>query len=59
MILNITSIDVDHSFSIDTMSVAKDALPGVHNFIWFNATQTGFFKDDIGARSSAVSVTPT
>jgi cytochrome c oxidase subunit 2 len=47
VILNITSIDVDHSFSIDSLSVAKDALPGEHNFVWFNATQTGFFKDDI------------
>ncbi len=47
VILNITSIDVDHSFSIDSLNVAKDALPGVHNFVWFNATQTGFFKDDI------------
>ncbi len=47
VILNITSIDVDHSFSIDSLDVAKDALPGVHNFLWFNATQTGFYKDDI------------
>ncbi len=47
VILNITSIDVDHSFSIDSLNVAKDALPGVHNFLWFNATQVGFFKDDI------------
>jgi len=47
VILNITSVDVDHSFSIDSLSVAKDALPGEHNFVWFNATQTGFFKDDI------------
>ncbi|MDG6926223.1 MAG: cupredoxin domain-containing protein [Nitrososphaerota archaeon] len=47
VILNITSIDVDHSFSILSLNVAKDALPGIHNFVWFNATQTGFFKDDI------------
>ena len=47
IILNITSIDVDHAFSIQSLSVAKDALPGTHNFIWFNATQIGFFKDDI------------
>lgn len=47
IILNITSIDVDHAFSIQSLSIAKDALPGEHNFVWFNATQTGFFKDDI------------
>ena len=45
--LNITSIDVDHSFSIQTMDVAKDALPGRYNTLWFNATQTGAFVDDI------------
>jgi cytochrome c oxidase subunit 2 len=47
VILNISSIDVDHAFSIISLDVAKDALPGIHNFVWFNATQTGFFKDDI------------
>ena len=47
VILNITSIDVDHAFTIVSLSIAKDALPGEHNFVWFNATQTGFFKDDI------------
>jgi cytochrome c oxidase subunit II len=47
VILNITSIDVDHSFSIESLSVAKDAIPGEHNFVWFNATQTGFIQNDI------------
>lgn len=47
VILNITSIDVDHSFSIGSLSVAKDAIPGEHNFLWFNATQTGLFVNDI------------
>lgn len=47
VILNLTAKDVDHSFSIDSLSVAKDAIPGQHNFVWFNATQTGQFPDDI------------
>jgi cytochrome c oxidase subunit II len=45
--LNITSVDVDHSFSIQTMDVAKDALPGVYSTVWFNATNTGTFVNDI------------
>ncbi len=45
--MNITSVDVDHSFSIQTMYVAKDALPGEYNTVWFNATNTGTFVNDI------------
>ncbi len=45
--LNLTSVDVDHSFSLATMDVAKDALPGQYNTLWFNATQTGTFINDI------------
>ncbi|MDA4122920.1 MAG: cupredoxin domain-containing protein [Thaumarchaeota archaeon] len=45
--LNITSVDVDHSFSIQTMDVAKDALPGVYSTVWFNATNTGVFVNAI------------
>jgi len=41
IILNITSVDVDHSFSIPSLSVAKDAIPGEYNFLWFNATNIG------------------
>jgi cytochrome c oxidase subunit 2 len=47
VILNITSVDVDHSFSIQMLSVAKDALPGQYNILWFNATSTGNFVDAI------------
>jgi cytochrome c oxidase subunit 2 len=50
VILNITSLDVDHSFAIDSLSVGKDAIPGEHNFVWFNATQTGTFINDIRCR---------
>jgi len=41
IVLNITSVDVDHSFTIPSLSVAKDAIPGQHNFLWFNATTLG------------------
>lgn len=43
IILNITSIDVFHSFTIPSLSVAKDAIPGHYNTLWFNATQTGSY----------------
>ncbi len=41
IVLNITSVDVDHSFTIPSLSVAKDAIPGQYNFLWFNATTLG------------------
>jgi cytochrome c oxidase subunit 2 len=41
IVLNITSVDVDHSFTIPSLSVAKDAIPGEHSFLWFNATTVG------------------
>jgi cytochrome c oxidase subunit II len=47
IILNMTSDDVDHSFSIPSLSVAKDAIPGEHNFLWFNATSVGKVVDGI------------
>jgi cytochrome c oxidase subunit II len=47
VILNITSSDVDHSLFIPSLSVAKDAIPGQYNYVWFNATQTGVWVDGI------------
>jgi cytochrome c oxidase subunit 2 len=47
IILNITSVDVDHSLNIASLSVAKDAIPGQYNFLWFNATNIGLFVNDI------------
>jgi cytochrome c oxidase subunit 2 len=41
IILNVTSIDVVHSFAIPALSIAKDAVPGHYNILWFNATQLG------------------
>lgn len=44
IILNVTSIDVVHSFAIPALSVAKDAVPGHYNTLWFNATQLGSYE---------------
>ena len=41
ILLNVTSIDVAHSFTIPSLSIAKDAVPGHFNTLWFNATQLG------------------
>jgi cytochrome c oxidase subunit II len=43
VLLNVTSEDVVHSFAIPSLSVAKDAVPGHYNTIWFNATQVGSY----------------
>jgi len=37
ILLNITSRDVFHSFSIPELSVARDAIPGHYNALWFIA----------------------
>lgn len=37
VILNITSTDVAHSFGITGLDVAKDAIPGRYNALWFKA----------------------
>lgn len=37
VILNITSTDVAHSFSISDLRVAVDAIPGRYNTLWFGA----------------------
>jgi cytochrome c oxidase subunit 2 len=35
VILNITSVDVAHSFTITNLDVGKDAIPGRFNSLWF------------------------
>jgi cytochrome c oxidase subunit II len=44
VILNITSQDVVHSFTIPALSVAKDAVPDRFNTLWLNATQLGSYR---------------
>ena len=43
IVLNVTSDDVAHSFTIPSLSIAKDAVPGHFNALWFNATQLGSY----------------
>ncbi len=47
VVLNITSKDVFHSFGLPMMAVKEDAIPGKTNFLWFNATQAGFYLDAV------------
>lgn len=37
IIMNITSVDVFHSFSIPALRVKADAIPGKSNALWFSA----------------------
>jgi cytochrome c oxidase subunit II len=39
IIMNITSIDVFHSFKIPQLKVGADAIPGRYNVVWFTATE--------------------
>ncbi len=41
VILNITSIDVFHSFGIPDLRVKADAIPGKFNLAWFEITKAG------------------
>jgi cytochrome c oxidase subunit 2 len=41
IILNVTSIDVTHSFAVDNLRVAVDAIPGRYNILWFSSPETG------------------
>jgi len=43
VVLNVTSDDVAHSFTIPSLSIAKDAVPGHFNALWFNATGLGSY----------------
>ncbi len=47
VILNMTSVDVTHSFSLPALDVAKDVQPRFYTQLWFNATNTGVFINAI------------
>jgi cytochrome c oxidase subunit II len=47
IILNITSIDVFHSFGLTMLDVKEDAIPGRVNQAWFEINQTGTYTDAI------------
>ena len=44
VILNITSIDVFHSFGIPDLRVKADAIPGKYNLIWFQVSTAGTYR---------------
>lgn len=41
--LDVTSIDVNHSFFVPAFRMKKDAIPGKRNTMWFSATRMGSF----------------
>jgi cytochrome c oxidase subunit 2 len=44
VIAHVSSLDVIHSFSVKTMRVTQDAIPGLSNPVWFKPTQPGNFQ---------------
>ena len=44
VILEITSMDVIHSFSFPAMRIAQDAIPGLRTPIWFKPVKTGEYQ---------------
>lgn len=44
VIINLTSKDVIHSFSLPVMRVKQDAIPGIKIPIWFKPVKTGEFE---------------
>lgn len=44
VILEITSMDVIHSFSFPAMRIAQDAIPGLRTPIWFKPIKTGDYE---------------
>lgn len=45
VVLNITSRDVWHNFAIPDFRIRVDAIPGTVNLLWFNASQTGDYRN--------------
>jgi cytochrome c oxidase subunit 2 len=44
VIIELSSLDVIHSFGIPAMRVKQDVNPGVGSTVWFTPTQTGEFE---------------
>ena len=44
VIIELSSLDVIHSFGIPAMRVKQDVIPGVGSSVWFTPTQTGEFE---------------
>ncbi len=43
VVMNVTSVDVDHSLFIPDLGVHMDAIPGHLNQVWFDPTMPGAF----------------
>lgn len=41
VVIELTSVDVVHSFSIPVLRVKQDVVPGMPSRVWFEATRTG------------------
>lgn len=50
VILNITSIDVFHSFGIPDLRVKADAIPGKFNLVWFEVMTPGMCSATVPCR---------
>ncbi len=44
VIVRLSAIDVIHSFFVPVFRIKQDAVPGMNNRLWFEATQTGEFE---------------
>ena len=43
IVLNIESMDVLHSFFLPNLRVKQDVVPGMKQYVWFRANQTGVY----------------
>ena len=41
--VNMTSVDVLHSFFVPAFRIKRDTLPGVESYVWFTATEPGSY----------------
>ncbi len=44
VVVHLQAIDVIHSFFVPAFRVKQDAVPGMNNRLWFQATQTGEYE---------------
>ncbi len=44
VVVRLSAIDVIHSFFVPVFRIKQDAVPGMNNRLWFEATQTGEFE---------------
>lgn len=44
IVLNMTSVDVNHAWWVPAFAVKMDTVPGRITQVWFNSSETGWFK---------------